>query len=120
MFFRSLLKTWLQNAAKAKVRDAVVQAARGQLAQTAAEPSADEARPCHVGVVFALGIESGCFEDVLEGTVTIRGSRFVVREGGLKGRRVVVILAGAGRRNAAAALSVRPGAQVARCKSVKK
>jgi adenosylhomocysteine nucleosidase len=46
--------------------------------------------------VFALGIESGCFEDLLEGAVAIRGDRFGVREGGLHGRRVVVIVAGAG------------------------
>ena len=61
-----------------------------------------------------LGIESGCFEDLLQGVLTIRGSGFTVREGGLHGRRVVVILSGPGRSNAARATEVlidghRPG-----------
>jgi len=59
--------------------------------------------PCHLGIVFALGIESGCFEDRLRGLVTIRGNGFVAREGGLDGRRVALILSGAGRDNAARA-----------------
>jgi adenosylhomocysteine nucleosidase len=62
--------------------------------------------PCHLGVVFALGIESGCFEDLLEGAVAIRGDRFRVREGGLHGRRVVVILSGTGQEAAAQATEV--------------
>ena len=106
MFLRSLLQTWLQNAAKAKIRDAVVQAAGGQLAQTAAQPPAEEPKPCHLGLVFALGIESGCLEDMLQGVVTICGNGFVVREGGLRGRRAVVILSGPGRQNAAHATEV--------------
>jgi adenosylhomocysteine nucleosidase len=106
MFLRTLLQTWLQNAAKAKLRDTVVQAARGELAKTAALPPAEEPKPCHLGVVFALGIESGCFEDLLQGVVTIRGSGLVAREGGLGGRRVVVILSGPGRRKAAQATEI--------------
>ena len=93
---RSLLQSWLRNAAKAKVGQAVVQAA-------AAQSPAEEPKPCHLGIVFALGIESGCFEDLLSGVVTIRGKDFVVHQGGLKGRRVVTILSGAGSRNAARA-----------------
>jgi adenosylhomocysteine nucleosidase len=103
MYLRSLVQAWLKNAANAKVREAVVQAAKGQLAQPAVEPPVGEIRPCHLGIVFALGIESGCLEDLLQGVLTIRGSGLVVREGGLKGRRVVVMLSGAGRKKAAAA-----------------
>jgi adenosylhomocysteine nucleosidase len=71
-------------------------------------------KPSHLGVVFALGIESGCFEDLLQGVVTIRGKGFAAREGGLHGRRVVVVLAGAGRKNARRATEIlidghRPG-----------
>jgi adenosylhomocysteine nucleosidase len=106
MVFRSLLQTWLQHAAKAKVRQAVVQAVRGQLTQATAAPPAAEPKACHLGIVFALSIESGCLEDILQGMVTIRGNRFVMREGGLNGRRVVVILSGAGGRHAAAATEV--------------
>ncbi len=61
---------------------------------------------CHLGVVFALGIESGCLEDLLQGIVTVRGGGFTIREGGLQGRRVVVILSGTGRQNAATASEV--------------
>jgi adenosylhomocysteine nucleosidase len=102
MPFRSLLQAWLANAAKAKMREAVVQTAQQQLTDAAAAPSASvELKPCDVGIVFALGIESGCLEDRLEGCVTIRGHDFVAREGGLKGRRVVLALSGAGRARAA-------------------
>ncbi|MGA2060685.1 MAG: hypothetical protein ABSG67_09415 [Thermoguttaceae bacterium] len=65
-----------------------------------------EIKPCHFGVIFALGIESGSFEDLLSGAIRIRGSGFFIKEGGLKGRRVVVIRSGAGRENAARAAEV--------------
>jgi adenosylhomocysteine nucleosidase len=64
---------------------------------------APEIKPCHYGIVFALGIESGGLEDLLSGLIRIRGSGFVVKEGGLKGRRIVIIRSGAGRENAARA-----------------
>ncbi len=65
-----------------------------------------EIKPCHYGIVFALGIESGSFEDLLSGAIRIRGSGFFIMEGGLKGRRVVIIRSGAGRENAARATEV--------------
>lgn len=97
---RTLLQTWLQNTAKAKLRGVAVQAVREQLAGSAVEPIGDVPRPCHLGLVFALGIESGCLEDLLQGMTTIKGDRFTVREGGLGGRRVAMVLAGPGRQNA--------------------
>lgn len=113
-----LLKIWLQNAAKQRIRDAVVQVAKEQLS-AAATPSktapsntppaavpTDTAKTCHVGFVFALDIESGCLEDLLQGSVTIRGNGFVARECGLNGRRVVIMLAGPGRENARRATEV--------------
>jgi adenosylhomocysteine nucleosidase len=106
MFFRTILQAWLSNAAKARLRQTVVDAAQKQLAQPASPPPAEGPKICHLGVVFALGIESGCFEDVLQGVITIRGNGFVGREGGLNGRRVVVMLSGAGRQNAARATEV--------------
>jgi adenosylhomocysteine nucleosidase len=113
-FLHLLLHDWLQRAAKAKARDAVTQAVRRELASPAPCPPADEPKPCHVGFVFSLGIESGCLEDLLQGAITIRGGDFRVREGGLRGRRVALILAGAGEDNARSAAEIlidghRPG-----------
>lgn len=62
-----------------------------------------EIKTCHYGVVFALGIESGGLEDLLSGAIRIRGSGFFIKEGGLKGRRMVIIRSGAGWENAARA-----------------
>jgi adenosylhomocysteine nucleosidase len=106
MVFRALVRTWLQNAAKTHLRDAVTRAAQTPPAPAAADPPGEEPKPCHVGVVFADGIESGCLEDLLEGTVAIRGGRFGLCEGGWKGRRVVVIRSGPGRSRAAQATEV--------------
>jgi adenosylhomocysteine nucleosidase len=105
-FLHLLLRNWLENSAKAKVRDAVAQAARGQL--VSAEPCQPVAdiKPCHIGFVFSLGIESGCLEDLLQGAITVRGGGLVIREGGLHGRRVALILAGAGQANARRATEI--------------
>ena len=65
-----------------------------------------EIKPCHFGIIFDLGIESGCFEDLLSGSVRIRGSGFFIREGGIKGRRVAIIRSGPGLHNAARAAEV--------------
>jgi adenosylhomocysteine nucleosidase len=103
MFLRSLVQGWLQNAAKAKLRDVVAEAARGGLAPPASSPPTPELKPCDLGVLFALGAEAGHFEDRLSGLVTIRGAALTLREGGLNGCRVVVALSGPGRQNAARA-----------------
>jgi adenosylhomocysteine nucleosidase len=100
--------------ASAKVRDAVVQAVREGPGSTEPCLLAEEPKPCHVGFVFSLGIESGCLEDLFQGAITVRGSSFRVLEGGLRGRRVALILAGAGQANARHAAEVlidghRPG-----------
>ena len=59
--------------------------------------------PCHFGVVFALGIEAGGTEDLLHGAVTLRGQGFVVRQGELRDRRIVLVQSGPGRTRAASA-----------------
>jgi adenosylhomocysteine nucleosidase len=103
---RSLLLSWLQNTAKAKMRNIAVGAARNQLNSPAPASPAEEPKPCHLGFVFALGIESGCFEDVLRGMLTIRAGGLTIREGGLGGRRVALILSGAGQHNARRAAEI--------------
>ncbi len=106
MAFHSLFHTLLQKAAKGRFRDVLAAAARERLEPASTEQPIEGTRPCHLGFVFALGIESGCLEDLLDGMVTIRGSGFVVREGGLRSRRTVVILSGPGTKNAATATEV--------------
>jgi adenosylhomocysteine nucleosidase len=99
-FLHVLLHQWLKNSTKAKVGNAVAKVVREK--SGSAEPCrlAEEPKPCHVAFVFSLGIESGCLEDLLQGAITVRGSGFRVLEGGLRGRRVALILAGAGQKNA--------------------
>ena len=95
MVFDWLLRTWLQNAAQDKIREKVVQAAREQMAPEATENDWAQ-RPCDVGLVFALGIESGGLEDLLEGSITVKGHQFVIRQGGLKRRHVALAVSGVG------------------------
>jgi len=100
MVFRSLVRNWLRNVAGQRLRRQVVQTARERLVEAAQAPESEEPmtqdRPCDVGIVFALRIEAGGLEDLLEGTVRTRGHGFVVRQGGLKGRHVAVVRSGAG------------------------
>ena len=98
MVFRSLLRYWLGGVARQKVREQVVSAARERLGEAAEEEEEPpkRQRPCDVAVVFALGIEAGGMEDLVEGAVGIRGYGFSVRQGGLKGRHVVVARSGPG------------------------
>ena len=58
---------------------------------------------CRYGVVFALSIESGCLEDLLQGAATTRGHGFRVRCGELDGRQVAIVQSGPGRERAARA-----------------
>jgi adenosylhomocysteine nucleosidase len=100
MVFRSLVRNWLHGLARQKVREELVKAARQQVAEAGkASESGDPAsrsRPCDVGVVFALPIEAGGLEDLLDDVVRTRGHGFAVCEGVLKGRQVVVVQSGAG------------------------
>jgi len=57
-------------------------------------------RPCHVGVVYALAMEAAGLEARLGGVISIRASGFAGRQGGLKGRGIVIVHAGVGRANA--------------------
>jgi adenosylhomocysteine nucleosidase len=106
--FRNLLRSWFQRAAQEKLREKVVEAARQKMEEATcdeaqAEGGAGERPPCDVGVVFALGIEAGGLEDLLERAVTIHGHGFLARRGRLRGRSVVVIRSGPGRQAAARA-----------------
>jgi len=99
-----LLRNWLLGQARQKMREAAEQATSGAAAQAAhasAEHPPGEPPVCHVGLVFALGIEAGGLIDRLAGVIRIDGAGFVAREGGLAGRRLVVIESGVGAKAAA-------------------
>ena len=72
----------------------------GPQAATAERTPPGKPLTCHVGLVFALGIESTGLVDRMAGVIRISGAGFVGREGGLHGRRVVAIEAGVGRKAA--------------------
>jgi adenosylhomocysteine nucleosidase len=112
MSLSSLLQAWLRHTAQQKAREAAVEAMRrgataeskrGEAFQQDHDVPPANLPPCHVGVIFALGIEAGAFEDRLAGTISIRGSKFAAKQGGLKGRGVVVVHSDVGRENAARA-----------------
>jgi adenosylhomocysteine nucleosidase len=105
--WQMLLRNYLMGQAQQRMREAAMQAAGEAMAQPQAareqESPRREPEICHVGFVFALPIEAGGFIDRLSGGIKTEGAGFVAREGGLDGRRMVVIESGAGRKNAAQA-----------------
>jgi adenosylhomocysteine nucleosidase len=107
MVLRYLLRNWLHSTAQRKIREKVVEAATRQHSAADAGPEPERsgaaAAARRLGVVFALQIEASGLEDLLGGMVTTRGHGFVVRQGRLKDRQIVLILSGAGRQRAARA-----------------
>ncbi|MGE0606313.1 MAG: hypothetical protein AB7O62_04235 [Pirellulales bacterium] len=99
-----ILAQWLKNTARQKLYEQAAHAARSQLqGGTGADGGPDGGQPsfrqraCDVGVVFALGIEGGGLEDLLDGVVVVHGGGFKARQGGYRGRHVVLLESGAGR-----------------------
>jgi len=97
MVFGHILRTMLYGAAKEKVREAVTEAATEQMSPK------KQPGPVEVAVIFAMGIESGGLEDLLEDTVTTRGEGIVIRQGTLEEKSVAVVISGVGRKAAARA-----------------
>lgn len=104
--WQQLLRNWLMQAAHEQVRQAAQQAAAGATSENHEERSpppgaANQDLTCHVGLVFALGIEAGGLVDRLSGVIDTQGAGFTAREGGLDGRRLVIIESGVGAEAAA-------------------
>jgi adenosylhomocysteine nucleosidase len=93
------LRRFLAQQAQGNLREKMREAVEEGLAAQAAAPSEAETTSlrCDVGIIFALGAESGGTEDLLTATFTTKGDGFIARQGLLAGRRVVVMRAGAGR-----------------------
>ncbi|MBN2475588.1 MAG: hypothetical protein JXB62_13330 [Pirellulales bacterium] len=105
MVYRQFLRSWFHNAARQKAREKLSEVAREQV-QAAAENASDaagEPDEPRLGLIFALRIESGGLEDLLDGTATTRGHGFLVVQGRLAERRLALVVAGAGREAAARA-----------------
>lgn len=107
MVLRYFLRQWLGSLAQRKVRETVVKAAQDTIHENVKETEQQaedpEQRKCDIGLVFALGIEAGGFEDLLTDVVTIRGGVNVFRRGRLGSRRVVIAQSGPGCEPAASA-----------------
>jgi adenosylhomocysteine nucleosidase len=71
--------------------------------------------PCHLGFVFAFTQEAGGLIDRLAGGIDIAGAGFTIREGGLAGRRVAIIVSGAGRKAAASATEILIAGHAPKC-----
>lgn len=106
--WQSILRNYLMRAAAEQVRAARQQAAQpgssaapGDVPGSGEPPQPAEPQVCHVGLVFALGIEAGGLVDRLSGVVHNSGQGFVAHEGGLHGRRLVLLECGVGRQAAA-------------------
>jgi adenosylhomocysteine nucleosidase len=102
MVFPWLLRGWLANLAKERLQATLVEAAQEQL-RAQAEAAQEHAGSFDVGLLFALGAESGGLEDMLDRMVAVKGTPFAIRRGLLKGRNVVLFRSGAGRAAAAKA-----------------
>ena len=132
MVLRSLLKSWLRQAALDQLQEKLRQAARaGVSAAQASDSASDDSRidpsteaeadagaqeaanaACDVAVVFATSSESGGLEDRLTDVVKTRAAGFVIKQGSLQGRHLVLAEAGRGQAAArAAALAVVKGHQ---------
>jgi adenosylhomocysteine nucleosidase len=89
------------------MREAAAEAASQSAGQAQAAPQQEQPKQqppvCHVGLVCALGIEAGGLVDRLAGVVRTEGAGFKAHEGGLDGRRIVIVESGVGRERAARA-----------------
>ncbi len=107
MAFQWLLRGWLLNAAKQQAYEAARETVREHVTRAREESREPQPKrlpaPCDVGLVFALGMELGGLEDRLTDRQRTAGAGFVARQGALRGRRLVIMESGVGRRAAALA-----------------
>jgi len=92
--WQHLLRNWLRQQAAGHLRRAATDAARQKPEPKASTADSRATERCHVGLVFADNSEAGSLEDRLQGAFTTQAA-FSVIEGGLGGRRVVVVCASA-------------------------
>lgn len=99
MFVRQLVQAWIRQAAQEQLRDAVSGIPRGGPVEGESQSESEAARdapPPEVGVLFALGVESGGLVDRLQDVTRRRFKTRTEFEGALQGRRVLVVESGVG------------------------
>lgn len=118
MIALSYLRRWLYGAAREKLRAEAIKAAQANV-QGQAEPSgrafSGPERRCLLGVVFAMGVESGGLEDLLEERVTTRAAGLVIHEGILHEQPVALVISGPGGKNARRAVRALIAGHRPRC-----
>jgi adenosylhomocysteine nucleosidase len=106
MLLRHLVNTYLRQAAQERLQEAVSEIAHGaaESASQESEASAGEPpSPCAAALVFALGVESGGFVDLLEDVERRRFRTRIEYDGRLENRRVLAVDSGVGAEAAARA-----------------
>ena len=106
---RWLVSNYLRQSTKQKVFTAASQFMGGAKQQQTKGESESESesespppqaagpvQPCDVGLVFAIGLESGGLVDLMENTVTTKCHTFIEHSGNIAGRKVVAIETGEG------------------------
>jgi adenosylhomocysteine nucleosidase len=103
MVLRYLFQAWLQQTARQKLQEAVLNTAKQKLSEGASAAAGCEAadETCDVACLFALGVESGGFEDLVTDGEVVRADGFSVRRGSLGRRSLVIALSGPGQTKAA-------------------
>jgi adenosylhomocysteine nucleosidase len=99
MVWQMILRDVVQRAARQALNEQVARAAVPAGEASGADDSTP--KPCRVGFVFALGIESGGTEDLLQNARHTRAGGLKMIEGTLAGERVVIVQSGVGREAAA-------------------
>jgi len=106
MPLRHLIFRSVKHAAGKKLGEKTREAAEQAVESSGQADRAEQPPPVEVGVVFALGEESGGFEDLLEHKTDFRGDAVAIRQGELDGRQVAVVRSGPGREAAAQATEI--------------
>lgn len=90
-----LLRQWLGRTVRQHAYDAAREAAFDHLSQAADSARKQEPsdRPADVGLIFGTALEAGAMEDRLEGVLATETQSLKFRQGGLRGRSIVLVAA---------------------------
>lgn len=103
MMLRWLVANYIRHTARQKLSEAVSEVARQQPQADQEGSDPGELPPCEIAFIFATGIESDGFVNLLESRVTTRCASYVEHAGRLDGRPLVIAESGVGAKAAAKA-----------------